>query len=159
MLFVSDERGVAEEFTSLPALVVVMIGFGLFFALIAGVYYSYNERVESINKYGTADFVLERLTSEGGILHEKDVIKESGKIDVNEFHRLDNLNQEMVNKKSGLVGVEYGLKLRYKKESLKEINCWLYGDEEVVAASKQVSVYLNEAETVPGILTVVVRSI
>lgn len=67
-----DKRGISEEFTSLPALMVVMIGFALFFAMIAGVYHTHNERVENKELYEVAHYTLMKLTSgESPLVSEK----------------------------------------------------------------------------------------
>ncbi len=62
--FIKNKRGVAEEFTSLPALMIVMIGFALFFAMIAGVYYIHNQKVENKELYEVAHYVVLKLTTQ-----------------------------------------------------------------------------------------------
>ena len=153
MSLVNDKRGVSEEFTSLPALTVVMIGFALFFALIAGVYHSYNERVESVDKYEAANFVLEKLTMTDGALADAGVTSEGGVIDAAKFGDLEGRGDK-IKEGCGITGVEYGLKLEWEGHM---IPCWLDNEGgNAVAASEQVAVYLNEAQTVPGVLTVIV---
>lgn len=61
--FIKDKRGVAEEFTSLPAIMVVMIGFAIFFAMIATVYHLHNEKVEDKELFEVAHYVALKLTS------------------------------------------------------------------------------------------------
>ncbi len=63
MKFIKDKRGVAEEFTSLPAIMVVMIGFAIFFAMIATVYNLHNERIEDKELFEVAHYVALKLTS------------------------------------------------------------------------------------------------
>jgi len=153
--FINDKRGISEEFTSLPALTVVMIGFAIFLVLITGVYHSYNEEVKTIDKYEAANFVLEKITSSNGILEKKEVLKPGGIIDETKF--VESMeNYEEIIKESGVVGVEFGLKLEYEGNN-GEIE-WknIPSSKDVVAASKRVSVSLNEAQTVPGVLTVMV---
>ena len=152
--FINDERGISEEFTSLPALTVVMIGFGLFIALIAGAYYSYNDRIESIDKYEAANFVLEKMTI---TLREEKIIREGEIIDKIQFKKSVH-NYKAIVEKSGIVGINFGLKLSYEENGGIHSIEWdnIPSDKDVVAVSKQVAVYLNEAETVPGILTVFV---
>jgi len=160
MSLVGDKRGVSEEFTSLPALTVVLIGFALFFALIAGVYYSYNERVESVDKYESANFVLEKLTMTDGALADAGVIRAGGIIDKAKFDNMGSLAENEIIKESGVVGVKFGLKLEYidpasgYEKTLEWQNIPSGGN--IVVASKQVAVYLNEAQTVPGVLSVMV---
>ena len=73
--FLKDENAVSEEFTSLPALSVVMIGFTLFILLIANTYMAYEQRIDSLEKYQTGYFIATKLTNpdcyfikEGGIV-------------------------------------------------------------------------------------------
>lgn len=155
--FIRDKRGISEEFTSLPTLVVVMIGFALFFALIGGVYYSYSERVNSVDKYERANFVLEKISSIDGSLVKEGVLTEGGVVDNESFDALTNGGEiDEINEKSGVVGVEFGLRLDHAKlESAMETPNIPSGKDRV-AASKEVPVYLNAAETVPGKLTVIV---
>jgi len=63
MKFLKDRRGVAEEFTSLPALVVVMIGFALFFAMLAHLYIDYNEKIKNAELAEVAHYVSVKLTN------------------------------------------------------------------------------------------------
>ncbi len=63
MKFARDKRGIAEEFTSLPALVVVMIGFALFFSMLAGIYMQHNEKVKAAELAEAAHYVAAKLTN------------------------------------------------------------------------------------------------
>ena len=157
MLFIRDEKGISEEFTSLPALTVVMMGFAIFFVLFANVYFSYNERIENIDKYEIANFVLEKIMSADGALAKNGIVR-GGVIDVVKFREMRN-NEKAISeimKKSGIKGIEFGLKLKYNdgKEVIKWCN--VPSNKDIFAASKQVPVYLNDVQTVPGVLTVVV---
>ena len=74
--FIKDENAISEEFTALPALSVVMIGFALFIVLMANTYSAYNTRIDSLEKYQTADFIAIKLTNpdcffikEGGVIN------------------------------------------------------------------------------------------
>ncbi len=158
--FINDKRGVSEEFTSLPALVVVMIGFAIFFAMTAGVYYHHNERVKGIDKYEVANFVLEKLVSPDGVLAERGLILEGGIVNKVKFDEIGKNPTEIekIIEESNLMGLNFGLKLVFWKEESMYRTEWINipDDSNKVAASKQVSVYLNDAEVVPGVLTVVV---
>ncbi len=158
MSFIKDERGISEEFTSLPALTVVMIGFAIFFVLIANVYSAYNERVESIDKHEASNFVLEKIMSADGYLAKEGIVREGGIIDASKFNETkgDEKRISEIIEKSGIKGIEFGLKLKYEgcKEQLEWCN--IPSSKDTAAASKQVAVYINEAKTVPGVLTVLV---
>jgi hypothetical protein len=75
--FFKDERAVSEEFTILPALSVVMIGFVLFVTLLAQTYLAYADRVNQLQNYQTADTILQKLTNPDSYF-----IKEGGLIDI-----------------------------------------------------------------------------
>ncbi|MDD5779101.1 MAG: hypothetical protein PHU95_06605 [Candidatus Thermoplasmatota archaeon] len=79
--FISDESGISEEFTSLPALAVVLIGFGLFFALVGGAYHVHTEKLERADGYRAANFVLQKLTTSNGGLAEEGILMPGGMID------------------------------------------------------------------------------
>jgi len=153
--FIKNEKAISEEFTSLPALTVVIIGFTLFILIITNTYNAYNIRIESIDKYQTASFIASKLTSpdcyfmmEGGIvdlpLLDSSEPKESG----------DKLNQ--MRNKIKASGVNFSIEISYnnQKKYFPEDNLPSYINERV-AVSKTVSVYLNEAQTKPGKLTVI----
>jgi len=158
MLFLRDKRGISEEFTSLPALMVVMIGFAIFFALVAGVYHAYNERMEAVDKYEIANFVLEKLTMADGSLCEKGIIMPGGVINISKLSSLTVDDMVDIRASSGIVGVKFGFKLEvsakyYDGPVEKGIG---NGQRSFIAVSREVPVYLNDAQTVPGIFTVMV---
>ncbi len=63
MKFIGDRKGVAEEFTSLPALVIVMIGFAIFFAVFANVYMAHNEKLKAAELAEAAHYIALKLTN------------------------------------------------------------------------------------------------
>jgi len=60
-----DRRGVAEEFTSLPLLAVVMIGFAIFFLIISGAYVNHSEKSKNLEMEEVAHYIIYKLTSFG----------------------------------------------------------------------------------------------
>ncbi len=153
--FIRDKRGISEEFTSLPTLVVVMIGFGLFFALIGGVYYSYNEKVERIDKYETANFILEDVTAVDGPLAKKGVIRTGGTINPSAIDDNQAAVETALQQHCSYPGWEYKIEIEWAA-SAEQIIPFTNNQENTVAASKKVPVYLNEAQTVAGELRVIV---
>jgi len=157
MPFLRDKRGISEEFTSLPALMVVMIGFAIFFALIAGVYHAYNERMEAVDKYEAANFVLEKLMAADGPLGEKGVIMLGGVIDLSKLSNLTTNDMVDIRESSGIVGVKFGFKLEVSAKSGGTVEKGIVNRQRgFIAVSREVPVYLNDAQTVPGIFTVMV---
>ncbi|MDH7517027.1 MAG: hypothetical protein QHH19_01590 [Candidatus Thermoplasmatota archaeon] len=152
---IKNEKAVSEEFTSLPALSVVMIGFTLFFILIANVYSSYAMRVSSIDKYQTADLISAKLTNLDCFF-----IKEGGLVDLPKLKTpvgnaiLNSMREQY--KRSDfdfIIRVSWGAYSMDFPETLSDN----LGDR--VAVSKDVGIYLNEAQTVPGKLTVILWSL
>lgn len=148
---IKNEKAISEEFTSLPALSVVMIGFTLFFILIANVYSSYAMRIDSLDKYKTADFISTKLTNPDCCF-----IKEGGLVDLPKLYSSESniLLQSMKNdyKSSDF---DFIIRISWDKnsEDFPEDLPSNIGDR--VAVTKDVGVYLNEAQTVPGKLTII----
>jgi len=153
--FLHNESAVSEEFTSLPVLSVVMIGFTLFFVLLTSVYTSYGARIESLEKYQTADFIATKLTGPDCYF-----IEEGGIVDM-----------PLLNSTKGKSGL-YLLRDEYKSSSVNftlridwDGNCEDFPEKlpesigDRVAVSRSVGVYLNEVQTVPGKLTIILWNI
>lgn len=147
--FIKDKRGISEEFTSLPTLVVVMIGFGLFFALIGGVYYSYNEKVDRVDKYETANFILEDVTAADSPLGDSGVIQTGGTINPAAVDSNQAAIETSLRQNCSFPGWKYKIEIEWDTGS-QHIIPFRYDGEDTVAASKEVPVYLNEAQTVAG---------
>lgn len=153
--FIRNEKAVSEEFTSLPALSVVMIGFTLFFVLLANVYISYELRVESIEKYQTADFIAGKLTNPDCFF-----IREGGLVDLPLLRTTEGksrLNATREEYKTS--GVNFVVRTSWYNcsEDFPEKLPDDIGDR--VAVSRNVGIYLNEAQTAPGKLTIILWSI
>ena len=153
--FIRNEKAVSEEFTSLPALSVVIIGFTLFFVLLANVYISYGLRVESIEKYQTADFIASKLTNPDSFF-----IKEGGLVDLPMLHTNEGksrLNSTREKYKASSVDFIVRITCDGFNEDFPEDLPNNVGDR--VAVSRNIGVYLNEAQTVAGKLTIILWSI
>ena len=59
--FKKNDFAIAEEFTSIPSLSIIIIGFTIFILLIANVYSIYHSRIESIDKYQIANYKQQTL--------------------------------------------------------------------------------------------------
>ena len=153
--FLKNKDAVSEEFTTLPALTIVVIGFTLFILILTNVYNTYNNRMDSIDTYQAASFISTKLTNpdsyfmlEGGRVNlpllDSPNLKESD-------YKLQKMRDEL--KASGLnfsIQVKWDNKEKYFPES--SLNPEV-GDR--IAVSKTVSIFLNEAQTKPGKLTVI----
>jgi len=152
---IKDTNAISEEFTSLPALTIVLIGFTLFILIITNSYNAYNIRIDSIDKYQSASFISDKLTNpdcyfimEGGMINLPllDSVDPADSDD-----RLNHMRKEI--RSSGVnfsIQINWDNNIKYFPEDTKPTNV---GDK--VAASKTVSLYLNEAQTKPGKLTVI----
>ncbi len=156
--FLKNKNAVSEEFTILPALTIVIIGFTLFMLILTNVYNAYNNRIDSIDKYQAASFISTKLTNPDCYF-----ILEGGRVNL---PLLDSSNPK-----------ESDEKLQKMRDELKtsELNFSIHikwDDEEKyfpkaslnpeignrIAVSKTVSIFLNEAQTKPGKLTVIMWS-
>ena len=153
--FIRNETAVSEEFTALPSLSVVMIGFTLFFVLLANVYVSYELRVESLEKYQTADFIAGKLTNP-----DCQFIKTGGAVDL-PLLRSDSgkSNLSSLREEYKASGVNFTVRVSWEEtyEDFPEaLPTNTIGDR--IAVSRTIGVYLNEAQTMPGKLTVITWS-
>ena len=115
--FIKDEKAVSEEFTSLPALSVVMIGFALFILLVANTYSAYTTRTENLNKYQTADFIATKLTNPDSF-----IIKEGGIINLPVFKN----SEAEINKlrqKYQASGIDFVVIVNYENNQIKQPIC------------------------------------
>ena len=147
-----DKYAISEEFTSLPALSVVMIGFALFILLIANTYSAYNTRIDRLEKYKTADLIASKLTNPDCFF-----IKEGGIIDLPLLND-DLISSEKLNKlreKYQVTGIDFIVRISYDStyKDFPEDLPNNTGDR--VAVSRSMSIYINEAQTRPGALTVI----
>jgi hypothetical protein len=147
-VFLKNELAVSEEFTILPALAVVMIGFVLFVILVAQTYTTYEERIEHLQDYQTARSLVNKLTNPDCFF-----IRNEGLIDLSALQK----NNESLKELAQLfqtAGVSFILQLRWNNCSqyFPEAPAGLPADH--LAVSSAVGVYINEAQTIPGTLTI-----
>jgi len=111
--FVGDKRGISEEFTSLPALMVVMIGFALFFALMAATYFNYHQKLEEKELYEAAHHAVLKLT-----LPESPLIgKEDTNIPLILSANLGDISSNELLQCCNLTGYDYHVKIYYYDEN------------------------------------------
>ena len=151
--FLVDDRAVSEEFTSLPGLSVVMIGFSIFLVLLAHTYTAYENRLVTLSRYQIADNIATTLVKPDCYF-----MRSSGIVDIsllnNDTEKLIHI-QELY-KKSDITFI-----IRITGEGANHFSMdfpssTLVNVNDRVAASRKVGVYLNEACTYPGTLTVIV---
>lgn len=147
--FLKNEEAVSEEFTVLPALSIVMIGFTIFVVLLAQTYLAHAERVELLQQYQITDGLLQKLTNP-----ECYFIRTGGLIDLSilecdtsSFHRLYEHYKQ--------IGYEFYLQLQWDGQSKTLPESCIPQSLKRIAISRAIGVYINEAQTIPGTLTLV----
>ena len=153
-----DDAAISEEFTTLPALSVVMIGFALFIVLISYTYGAYSTRIDSLEKYQTADFIATKLTTpDCFFMLEAGVVNLPLLDDSDPTVSDDKLNA--MRQKYESSGINFSININWEGNSKyfpEDDLPTKVGDR--VAVSRTVSVYLNEAQTKPGKLTIITWS-
>ena len=146
--FLKNEEAISEEFTVLPALSVVMIGFALFVVLLAQTYLTYTDRIDRLQSYQTADGLLQKLTNPDCFF-----IREAGLVDL---HLLQNDTMSLQNFLEQYTKSDFFFHLQLHWND----QIWVFPESMVsnpdirIAVSKEIGIYLNEAQTTPGTLTV-----
>jgi len=147
--FCNDDLAVSEEFTSLPTLSIVMIGFALFLVLLSQTYLTHGERMDQLDGYQTADRIVRKLTNPDCCF-----MRPGGLIDVSVL-RQDIGKLQTMNEQYSHSGVRFILRLRYDdiEEDFTPIDniSALYR----IAITRQVGIYLSDAQTIPGSLTII----
>ena len=145
--FLKNNQAISEEFTVLPALSIVMVGFALFVLLIAQTYLTHANHIQRLQDYQTTDKLLQKLTN-----HDCYFIREGGIINLQTLQNDTDSLQKIFDqyKKSGgtfLLRLRWNNQTKYFPEPLlgNPLTC--------IAVSKELGLFLNEAQTIPGDLT------
>lgn len=143
-----DEAAVSEEFTAIPALVIISIGLTLFLTVLSSTYEAYDMQKESIDAYQTAGFLLNHiLDPDTPIMKDKGVINYPFINSIEGRNYLESIRQQTDN-------INFSLLLYFKNKE------YFYPsrppDSDLVAVSQPIAVYLNEVETTPGRITIII---
>jgi hypothetical protein len=145
--FLRNEEAVSEEFTVLPALSVVMIGIALFILLVAQTYGAYIERIDRLQTYQTVDGLFIKLMNPDCFF-----IKSPGLINLYLVQNETTLLQKFFGQyiRSGFL---FQFQIKWSNQT------WFFPKTSNanplnrIAVSKAIGIYLNEAQTVPGTMT------
>jgi len=148
-ILINDEQAVSEEFTSLPAITVVLVGFTFFFVLVAQVVLVYETRMAALDLYHTTDILAAKL-----ITPESFFIREGGLVDYQVLHT-DTQSLEKIQQQYQTGGVHFFLRLRWNNYSEDFPEASDNSAAKRIALTKTIGIYLNEAQTVPGTFTIV----
>lgn len=159
--FIDDRRGISEEFTSLPALMVVMIGFALFFALMATAYVTYHQKLDEKELYEAAHHAVLKLT-----LPESPLISEGGGTNTPLIvsANLGDISSEELIECCHLTGYDYRIKIYYYDENAEQqplpgtehLSTSAHSSGDTVSASRKISVKFANGEVRPGKIVVTV---
>ncbi|MFO7677074.1 MAG: hypothetical protein R6V50_01645 [Thermoplasmatota archaeon] len=154
---IDNQNAVSEEFTTLPSITIILVGFALFILLIANTYSAYESRIESIQKYQTANFIATKLTNS-----DCQFIQEAGSVRYNLFTIFDTTDQwDILQEEYKKSAIGFRILLSWDEGSYElnpsDYNSLLTGDR--VAVSREVSIQLNHARTIPGKLTIITWSV
>lgn len=152
----NNNQAVSEEFTSLPALSIIMIGFAIFILLLANTYSAYNQRTENIEKYQKTNQIAAKITNpdcffikEGRIINlpllEEDIKKTDSKF--------ENLRSEYQSK-----GINFVIKVNYESKTKNfptNADIILKNIGQRTAITKNLAVFIDDAHTKPGTLTII----
>ncbi|MCX6664459.1 MAG: hypothetical protein NT038_00120 [Euryarchaeota archaeon] len=149
--FIQDEKATSEEFTSLPALTVVVIGFTLFVALLARTYSAYETRADILENYKITAGIVSKLTNPnclyirpGGIVDLATLQTLEGRLALNSTrHEYQNSSIDFI------VRINWNNIAEDFPIELPETTT------DRVAVSTFIDVYLNEACTIPAKFTVI----
>ncbi|MFA5101614.1 MAG: hypothetical protein WC525_00520 [Candidatus Thermoplasmatota archaeon] len=149
-IFLKNEDAVSEEFTVLPALSIVMIGFALFVVLLAQTYIAYTDHISRLQNYHTANGLLQKLTNPDCYF-----VRDGGLIDVSILQK-DNTSLQKLGEQYRQSGVLFLFQLAWNDQSQNFPDIEPAANVSRIAVSKPVGVYLNEAQTLPGAFTIIV---
>ncbi len=149
--FIQDEKATSEEFTSLPALTVVVIGFTLFVALLARIYTSYETRVDILENYKIASSIVSKLTNPNCLY-----IRPGSNIDLATLQsREGRLALNITRHEYQNSSIDFIVRLNWNN-SAEDFPIELpEKTNDRVAVSTYIDVYLNEARTIPAKFTVI----
>ena len=156
-----DERGVLEPHTDLLSVALAVIGFMVFAALMSQTYLGYEDRSFALENYETASLLAENLADTPALEAEN-----SGLLSATSLDKLS--GPDGVSERASLFAAFSG-NYRFLVEVRTGDGKWHWqiapdnaepeyfaNGMEKVAASVPVVIELNPAESVPGILTVVI---
>jgi hypothetical protein len=147
--FLTNKQGISEEYTTLPALSVVMIGFSLFLILLAQTYAIYQERMTQLHFYQIADYIIEKFTNP-----ECCVMKSGGLLDISLLNNTPDLLKPLRDEYHPS-NISFILRLHYNNDVCDYPEPLPNMTKNRIAVSKELGVYLNEAQITPGTLTVI----
>jgi len=159
-----DERGVLEPHTDLLSVALAVIGFMVFAALMSQTYLGYEDRSFALENYETASLLAEKLADTPALEAENSGLLSAASLDTLSGPNGASERAKLFAAFSGnyrfLVEVRTGDGQWHWQIKPDNAETDAFADDlEKVAASVPVVIELNPAESVSGILTVVIYKI
>ena len=149
--FINNKQAVSEQFTSLPALSIVMLGITLFILLVTQTYTASTHRITNLEKYTIGQHIADKLTNPLSPFIRTGTIIDIGIYNSTvTYQYLQQLYQHYLKK-----NINFTIRLSTHNFTTYfpytvPVNATTY-----VAVSKPIGFYLNEAVITPGRLTVI----
>jgi hypothetical protein len=145
-LFTSDEQAVVEPNSDLVAMALAVIGFVIFISVMAHTYQVYQEKTYIAQHYDDA-------ASLAGLLRNDPLLTAPGRPDLIDASRVESLGAGDISELKDRYGTRYDFS--FKVEAPPSYSKVVGTSEDLgVSASIPVTIRLNEAEEMPGTLTV-----
>lgn len=148
---IKDSEGISEEFTSLPALAVLMIGVCLFLVLLTSGNSSINQQSDDIETIQTIEYIKSKICSpispfysSGGIVSTNII---NGPIGQSYVLRIQ--------KDLAATSINFSLKLSYDQNTLYILEEPPEQNRQRTAYSTHVLIKTNDLIRSPGILTII----
>jgi hypothetical protein len=147
--FIKNNNAISEEFTSLPALSIIIIGLVIFSTLIGFTYKNYEMQTNNLGLYDYNEYIISKI-----INVNNDFIKSGGIIDIPKF--LSQSGYEKIKDiQNSLNQINFTFKISYENNSFwypsKPVNV-----NQNTAMLRNIALNYNGFETIPGQLMVVV---
>lgn len=149
--FISDERGVIEPYTELPAMALAVVGFIVFIAVLTQAYGMYQEKSFIADHYQDAANLAEKLGNDIALTGGR-----SGIVDSVKLEELKNEPGEIFEKYSSYYDFLFKIESNseYRQYSIVIKSPGLKEPKLGVSASIPITVKLNDVVEQPGTITV-----
>lgn len=145
-MFTSDERAVVEPNSDLVAMALAVIGFVIFISVMAHTYQVYQEKTFIAQHYNDA-------ASLAGLLRNDPLLTAPGRPDLIDAFRVESMGTKDFGELKERYGTRYDFS--FKVEAPPTYSKVVGTSKDLgVSASIPVTIRLNEAEEIPGTLTV-----
>jgi len=149
ILFTND-AAISEEFTSLPALSLIMIGIVLFSLLIFSTYDSYGKQTDQLSEIEMAEYILAKcLDPDLEYMLDGSIIDMSCMRAPQGIAYLENLQENLFPS-----GLEYTLSLHWDDTTIFILSEPPGKDQ--LAVSQSIGIALNPVDVYPGAVTIII---